>query len=475
MSGQGDDIMEVKVHFHGINSWVSSQDTYETFENIGGQLIARNKPKCEVRNDGKGTIYDFLSGQPRLKIKLENGLLTVTVEKDNALIKNVYVENMLVLSDMKNAEGKSVVMPISFQASASEPLMNNPGQIITRVIIPAKKGERKDLKIGMIVSIDDRCGIAQHTKYFLDELKCNYKLYSPNDPTLFDNIMKDNVTITHIQHEFQFFDNDRLITLVKNLKNEGVKTVLDMHSAITTPFTVTIGKLVDKIIVHNPLAKENSVYNQKTIMVPLATPTPENLDKQQSRIKYDVDGNPVIASFGFINRKKGLTETLNAIIQLQNEFPKICFLLVGSLHPKNQDYDYLNHLHNHAKDLGINVVWKEGFYPIGIVHQLLSCADLNVLFYKNVPILSGSGPARICLASHRPLIVSDIPTFAEFQDAVIRVPEGNVPDLADAIRQLLSSEEHQKILIEKGNSFLKGISGEFVARRFEEIYREIET
>lgn len=455
--------MIVKVHFHKINSWVSSPDTYQTFENIGGQLIARNKPKCEVRNDGKGTIYDFNNGQPRLKIKLENGLLTVTVEKDNGLTKNVYVENTLVFSDMKNAEGKSVVMPISFQASPSEPVLNR----------PTRKGEKKDLKIGMIVSIGDKCGISEHTKYFLDELKCNIKLYSPNDPVLFENIMKDNVTVVHIQHEFQFFDNDRLINLVKNLKNEGVKTVLDMHTAITTPFTVTIGKLVDKIIVHNPLAKENSVYNQKTIMVPLATPTPENLDKQQLREKYSIDGNPVIASFGFINRKKGLTETLNAVVQLQNEFPQICFLLVGSLHPKNQDHDYLNHLHNHAKDLGINAVWKEEFYPIGIVHQLLSCADLNVLFYKNVPVLSGSGPARICLASHRPLIVSDIPTFAEFQDAVVRVPEGNVPDLADAIRQLLNNEEHQKILIEKGNSFLKGISGEFVARRFEEIYHEI--
>lgn len=455
--------MEVKIYIHDIHGWLSSEDTHDVVEQIGMQQVVQCERVCKIRDDGRWKVYDF-EGQPRLKISFKNGFMTVIIEQDNELVKDIYVDDKPVFMSISSGRGRSITMPFAprVPTQASFPPSSHKS---------VKK--REELKIGIIVDYGEKCGIAEHTKYFLDKLKCNYKLYPPN--TSYDNIISDNIDVVHIQHEFGLFNSDSLMDLIRNLKMKDVKVILDMHTVSNSLFTATVGELADKIIVHNPLAKTSSPHSQKTEVVPLATPVSENLDKQQSRGRYAISGYPVIASFGFINRNKGLDETLEAVTQLREKYPQICFLLVGSVHPRSKEHDYLSHLHNHAKNLGVNVFWKEEFYPIDIVHQILSCADLNCLYYRNVSVLSGSGPARICLASHRPLIVSDVPTFAEFQDAVVRVEGGNISKLADAMRQLLENQDIQKTLIERGDNFLRGISGETVARRFEEIYREVGT
>lgn len=454
--------MQVKIHFLDTNYWITSDDKKKTVEHIGSNLVASYKPVCKIRDDGRWVKYDF-EGQPTLRVSAIKGQLLVEILEDNEVVKDIYVDDKLIFKTVSNGKGKT-----SMQGFATATAHVQDAQVVAQAELPKRHA---GLRVGMIVGLGDKCGISEHTKYFLDKLKCDYRVYPPT--VSFEDIMRDEVDIVHLQHEFGLFDSNNLIDLVTKLKNEKVKVILDLHTVSSADFNETMAAIVDKIVVHNPLAKGDVPYSRKIEVVPLATPIGENLDKQQQRQKYGVSGSPVVASFGFVNRNKGLTETLEALAQLKPEFPKICLLLVGSLHPRGKEHDYLNYLHNHARELGVNVVWKNEFYPIEIVHQLLSCADLHCLFYKGSSVLSGSGTARVCLASHRPLVVSNISTFAEFRDAVVRVSDGNVSELAEAIHGLLRDKAHQKALIEKGDSFLKGISGEFVARRFEEIYREV--
>jgi len=337
----------------------------------------------------------------------------------------------------------------------------------------------KDETYSLANLVVHNCGIAEHSTYFLDRLKLShFKAYTAKDTNLFqvaNSIIADGVDVLHIQHEFSLLNSGSLAQLIKDVKAVGVSVILDMHTVTPSPETEELVGLADKVVIHNPEAK---VYDaSKTEVIPLATPVPEDIGKTAARERFHVDGGPVIASFGFVNPSKGFMEVLNAVKDLKREYPDIRYLLVGSVHPKNDQRAFLSELHTQATWWSIdgNVMFFSEFYPIETVINILQAADVLCLFYKGsvYSSASSSGPARICLAAHRPLIVSGTPTFSEFGDSVLRTEAGNTLKLTETIRQLLKDEGRQKALVSEGDKFLVEINGDSIARRFEAIYRQL--
>lgn len=477
-------------------------------EHCGMVYRAKDPKCCRIREYGSNDwTYDFHDpigwGCPLLRVtRVDHAVRVIVVDHKGPLHCDVYFDGARVfdaaggldrrhigsaaqfsIESHESAPVQEIVSPSRLQDTAPSREENLARARIKALHEPVPKTRSpkswEDLKVGMIINSGEKCGISEHSTYFLDRFKLShFKAYTTKDTNLFqmtNSIIADGIDVLHIQHEYSLLNSGSLAQLIRDVKAAGVRVILDMHTVTPSPETAELVGLADKVVIHNPEAKNYDP--SKTMVVPLATPVPEDMGKAAARERFHVDGGPVIASFGFVNPSKGFMETLNAVKDLKREYPDIRYLLVGSVHPRNDQRAFLSELHTQATWWSIdgNVMFFSEFYPIETVINILQAADVTCLFYKGsvYSSASSSGPARICLAAHRPLIVSDTPTFSEFGGAVLRTEDRNVLTLTETIRQLLKDEEKQKTLVQEGDKFLVEINGDSIARRFEAMYRQL--
>ena len=480
---------------------------------MGKVYRAGDKSSCIISEYASNDwTYNFCDPtgweRPILRVtRTDHTVQMLVVEHKGPLHCDVYANGLLIMDAVGGTERRHVGEASSFsisikppeppavlrkdaQSPISSPQIQRHETVLTpmpaeiSVMRPAPKAIRppkqwENLKVGMILDFGEKCGVFEHTSYFLDKLNCHPKIYDLKEDNLHrlaGDIIRDGVDVLHIEHEYGLFNSKTLITLIRDVQNSGTKVILDMHTVTPSMDTTEMLNLADKVVFHNPTSK--SYYdNSKTEIIPLATPTPEDVGKLSAREKFSVRGSPVIASFGFINPSKGFMETLNAIKDLKGEYPDVRYLIIGSIHPRNDQRAFLSELHTQSAWWGIaeNILFFNEFYPIETIINILQAADVTCLFYKKTvySTAGSSGPARICLAAHRPLIVSDTPTFSEFGGAVLRTEAGDTLKLTEAIRQLLRDEGKQKALVQEGDKFLEEINGTSIARRFETIYRKL--
>lgn len=135
---------EVKIFFRKTNNWIMSRQTRKVKHSLGmdGVILEREEPVCVVKNDGSWKTYDFNRGQPKLKVKKDSSTLQMIVEEDNELAKDVYFNNILVFSNMRNAHGRSVKVPYfesppkpsATQPTVPAPVYHKPVRGKTRVL-----------------------------------------------------------------------------------------------------------------------------------------------------------------------------------------------------------------------------------------------------------------------------------------------------------------------------------------------------
>jgi glycosyltransferase involved in cell wall biosynthesis len=116
------------------------------------------------------------------------------------------------------------------------------------------------INLGMVSTWNTKCGIAQYTKYLLSNISNNQditifsnkgqELISSDDinvircwdayyddlDSLYNEILKRNLDIVHIQFNFGLFELNALAGLIKKLKDSNVKIVITFHSIDDTTF-----------------------------------------------------------------------------------------------------------------------------------------------------------------------------------------------------------------------------------------------
>lgn len=336
------------------------------------------------------------------------------------------------------------------------------------IIAPPTTPTIEPLKVGILLNWDAHCGIAEHTKYFAEKLTCELvKLPSADLDQAFQLALNENVRVVHIPHEYSFFNEGEIIAFIKTLKQNDIKVLIDFHTFVAeqTPFN----DIVDKIVVHVPCNSSMSAPKYQMVKLPAVSFPHE--EKQKLRKELKMTSNHVVATFGFVIPHKGILEIMQAISKVKETFNDILFLVIGSC----VDVNYLQSLFAERERLGLveNVIFFSSFYPINRVCSLLQLSDVTCLFYAHSLPFSSSGPVRICLASHRPLIISDVPMFFEFNECVIRVNPGDINMLADKLIQLLSDDGLQQELVKRGDEYIETISPENIANEYEKIYNEL--
>jgi glycosyltransferase involved in cell wall biosynthesis len=202
------------------------------------------------------------------------------------------------------------------------------------------------------------------------------------------------------------------------------------------------GEILDHatgLIVHSRYTEQGARaegYAGRIWRIPLAAaPVPDIVAAQ-------VDGSPLIGSFGHVNPAKRIPQLLRALARLRERRPQAKLVLAGEVAPGFE-------LEQRVEELGLSdAVVSEGYVDDRRLWALMAACD--VIVSLRAPTMGETSAAALqALALGKPLVVSDLGWFAELPDGVARhVPVGGpeLDVLADALEELAGDERLRRTM-----------------------------
>ena len=357
----------------------------------------------------------------------------------------------------------------------------------------------KTRKVGIVSTYNIPCGIAEHTKYFAEQLQTQCIILAEDHPTpiypdnsyvircwtrdfndynsLLNTIMREKVNIVDIQFEFSFYHNtDNLLKFLTLLKARNVKTIITFHTMVEYMANCinTLGDTCDGIIVTSQtMIKPDWLrpgVKRKMKFIPLPVPILADQDRHALRRKYNIESNHVVSSFGFLVWHKGMLNVVEQIYEVKKYIPDIKYLIIGC-----HGDTYYDQLVETVKRLELqnSVTFYDEFYSIDKLFELLHISDLIVMNY-HVAHPTSSGAVKIALASHRTVLGSSSMMFDDVpHDVMQRVPMGDSNEMGRHIRSMLGDPARRDLLENKGYQFAQSISSERIAHLHDEYYKQI--
>ena len=216
-----------------------------------------------------------------------------------------------------------------------------------------------------------------------------------------------------------------------------------------------ISYLSNKIIVHSDylkevIEKEYGVKTSKILVLRHGIELNTTIDSGEAKKILNISANKVILFFGYLSKRKGLEQLIEAFVKVKNDLPNTLLIIGAGNNPrlsnKVEYAKYYNYIQTKAKE--VDIIRFIGFIPETKLKMYISAADV-IVFPYSIPI-SASGPLSISLGFNKLVLCSDIPTFKE----IIKTDEllfsaGSSEDLYRKLKYILS------LSVDKNSSLLK--------------------
>jgi glycosyltransferase involved in cell wall biosynthesis len=138
---------------------------------------------------------------------------------------------------------------------------------------------------------------------------------------------------------------------------------------------------------------------------------PRGVDQSEAKGRLDLDGRPVVSVLGFINPQKGYDLVVEALPHLPDD---VVALFIGR--PGLNSQDYVEDLRARAQELGVAARLRvTGYVPEDDLDRYLAATDLALCPFREA---SASGSLSTWIAAERPVLASDLPLFAEYNERV---------------------------------------------------------
>ncbi len=371
--------------------------------------------------------------------------------------------------------------------------------------VPQTVAPRKVRHIGFVSTWNTRCGIAEYTRYVIDNLgdDLRYSVFaaetgdrvrpdgeevvrcwnSTNElekswdeaGALARTIVARNVDLVWVQFNFGFFAPEALEYLIDEVHRAGLPIFVTLHTTNNERFLRLAAALrkADLTIVH----REHDVRLlmaervERVILQEHGISAPRFPNKTRNPPIRSLGFT--VASFGFFLDKKGIHELLVSFAAALHIRPGLRLKLLNSLYPIPESAQYAASCLKLARDLGIasHLTLSTGFLDEATVLDELHSSELIVLPYVE-STESASGAIRLPMASGTPILCSNVSLFDEFAGAVHRYPVGDRIALATAIVQLASDPEKLHQFSVRQREIVEQFSWPRVCRRFREIIHE---
>ncbi len=288
-----------------------------------------------------------------------------------------------------------------------------------------------------------------------DTIRC-YRRAEPEYDRLFKELMGWGADVVHVQFNHGLFHGDGLARLLWRLRQEGVRTVLTLHS--TGADLSRLANAADVVVVtsaaarHRLVARGVSEHRIRTIPLPVRALPPraeESVDEE-----HWSGFEPTIITTGFCLPHKGLDDLIRALGRLTERFPRIGLLALCPRYPGSPESErHLDRCRALVEQLGLSdrVVLDDTFQPMERIARAAKRADVIAFPYRHGSFQDSSGALRMVIDAPCPLVVTDIELFSEIPErAAVRVPPRSPARLAAAIEQVLAEDKlRSRTVVEK--------------------------
>lgn len=300
----------------------------------------------------------------------------------------------------------------------------------------------------------------QHT--YTDAIKY---ILNTDHPNAFINLADQinantNLQMVLIQHEFGLFKNNEadLRHFIKTLQKPAIivfHTVLPRPNKSLKANIQGIAREVHSIIVMTNsaaalLVKDYGIAIDKITIIQHGTHLVPHSDKEELKIKYQLEGKKILSTFGLLSSGKSIETTLEALPRIVKKNKDVVFLIIGKTHPsvvKEEGEKYRLMLQAKIEDLQLqeHVQFINRFLPLADLLEYLQLTDIY-LFTSKDPNQAVSGTFSYAISCGCPIISTPIPHACEVlkNEVGIIIDFDNPKQLAEKTNMLLLDEPLRK-------------------------------
>jgi glycosyltransferase involved in cell wall biosynthesis len=301
---------------------------------------------------------------------------------------------------------------------------------------------------------------------------------------------KSKAQLVHIQHEFGIFggvDGSYLLDFLAHLQKPAVTTFHTvLAKADSNKFKIMQKVALEsaRVIVMAQRAKEIlvNIYGinpDRICMLHHGVPKPISSSREELKKHLGLQGRPVILTFGLLGRGKGIEYAIQAVAKIKDQFPQVCYLVIGKTHPSVKKYegeDYRYMLMELTRSLGVedNVKFVDRFLDKEELVEYLTLSDIYLTPYLGQEqITSGTLAYAVGLGKAvvstpyvyaKELLSHDRGLFAKFRDS---------DSIAHSLTLILSSAQLQAKLEERAGQLGKLMSWDYVAEQHLALYCQV--
>ena len=336
--------------------------------------------------------------------------------------------------------------------------------------IESYKEPKRDVKIALQSTYNEKCGIAEYSKYLISGFKTKPFIFAPtNSQKLKDDdeniircwenglIAKDmshlkeellvkGITDFIIQYNFGFYTLALLKDLILFCHTNSIKTYLFMHSTapivskdISLESIKDSLKYITQIFVHtlkdlNYLKSLNLYKNTQLFFHGIDIKymlKPKEIKKERS----------VILNFGFSLPQKGILELIEALEILHKQNILVELMLLNAIHPDPSSSSYNEIVKEKIASSPIEdyVTLNNDFLSENEIMKKLQYADMVTFPYQTTQE-SSSAAVRFGIMAQKPVVVTPLDIFEDIQDIAIFTDSITPNDIAKTLKRTLEQK-----------------------------------
>ncbi|MHB0998365.1 MAG: glycosyltransferase [Armatimonadota bacterium] len=370
------------------------------------------------------------------------------------------------------------------------------------------------MKLGMLTSTDERCGISQYTRDLCSGFGPDIDLdivpvHMPSEPWLCYIEQSagrlNRCDVVHIQHEYSFWGSilpgkNRYFTHMKSIDRPKVITAHTLDSVddmlavsksggarVIKPLIryipgyrrmIEVGTfdLADRIIVHDKPCADilagRGISRDKLRIVPMGVPEPD-LDPSLGaafREKHGLRDKRLIVIFGFIRPGRGYETVLDFLPELGKD---TVLVIAGGTQNPAQDL-YLEELNAGIRRRSLEKrVLITGYLSDEDVAGVMQSADVVLCSQESG---TGSYSVQVALGYGRPIAASDLPCFADLESTcgcLVTFRRSDPQDMMCKIKSVMTDSGTASGLSDKAHAYAREHTWRKVAARTEAVYHEL--
>jgi glycosyltransferase involved in cell wall biosynthesis len=410
-------------------------------------------------------------------------------------------KTILFLSEVvcQNADIELMLLPEDLAGVPGDILMSDYEVWNGRPVLKAAPKPPQDLRVALVGVYRIQCGISTYCESLFPEIGSGVRDYQvfaedaedaaelPNvtrcwrrgQPLqrLVDQLIQYNPDVILIEHEYGLFPDARhWLAMMGQLQR--FRTIVKLHSTYRHhPDKVICEAACNEIVVHTQEAAQ--VLAAKGLKARIhCIPHGSSPCVSRERFWNRYGSDHTLVQFGFGFHYKGWEQSLRAVAQLRQRYPDIFYTGLFSESPFSQVFHarYHQELEILIRQLGISehVALIRGFQSDASIDSFLRTNQVAIFPYidNGVHTVYGcSGAARVAMGAALPVVVSNVPLFADLEGVCPRV--GTVDELCGAVEVLFSEPERRAQQVDRQARFLDETSWRAVAAQHLEVFGSV--